>query len=204
MARNTLSIDYTNHIYGEVHIIRQVDTRHWWGHCSCGVEKSFIIANLVSGSTKTCGHGRIIHGRSKIDPEYMVWYNMVDRCHNPECPAYKDYGKRGITVCSEWRTDYMAFLNYIGKRPSPLHTLDRKDNTGRYEPGNVHWANMKAQSNNRRSNRLITIQGVTKTAQQWIETYPHLKGARHILSQRLKRKWSEEKAILTPVRAKRR
>lgn len=202
MAKNNRSIDYTNKVYGDLLVLRRVGPRRWWCRCSCGLEKSILIANIVNGTTKTCGHGRIKHGRSKKDPEYMAWFDMVDRCHNPKNRAYKDYGKRGISVFPCWRKDYMAFLLYVGKRPSARHTLDRKDNDGNYTPGNVRWATMKEQSNNRRSNHLITLRGITKTAQQWIETYPHLKGRRDVIYKRTKAGWSEEKAILTPIRAK--
>jgi len=184
-------------------VLRWAKPRYWWCRCSCGLEKPILISNLVNGTTKTCGHGRVKHGRSKKDPEYMAWFDMIDRCHNPKSHAYKDYGGRSISVCPEWRKDYVSFLNYMVKRPSADHTLDRKDNNGNYFPGNVRWATMKEQSNNRRSNRLITLQGTTKTAQQWIETYPHLKGRRDVICRRTKAGWSEERAILTPVRAKR-
>lgn len=203
MARNNRSIDYTGKVYGELLVLRRISAGRWWCRCSCGLEKSILIANIVNGTTKTCGHGRAKRGGSTRHPEYMVWFDMVDRCHNPKSPAYKDYGSRGISVCQEWQKDYMKFLSHIGRRPTANHTLDRKDNNGNYAPGNVRWATMKEQSNNRRSNRLITLQGTTKTAQQWIETYPHLKGRRDIIYKRTKAGWSEERAILTPVRAKR-
>lgn len=134
----------------------------------------------------------------------MVWYGMVGRCHNPEHKSYKYYGGRGITVYASWRDDYMSFLAYIGKRPSSKYTLERIRNAEGYKPGNVKWATQKEQQNNRRSNRPLTLNGVTKNAQQWIEHCPHLKGRRKILYQRLVKGWSIPDAILTPVRAKRR
>lgn len=63
---------------------------------------------------------------------------------------YEHYGGRGITVCERWRESYPAFLADVGRKPSPQHSLDRIDNDGHYEPGNVRWATAKQQANNRR------------------------------------------------------
>lgn len=83
---------------------------------------------------------------------------MTNRCHNPAQPRYADYGGRGIVVCAEWRASVEAFASYVeeslGQRPGPLYSLDRIDNDGHYEPGNLRWADSKTQNNNRRLARL--------------------------------------------------
>lgn len=82
--------------------------------------------------------------------EYAAWVNMRHRCHNPRNKSYPYYGGRGIAVCEQWRTSFAAFITDVGPRPSPRHTLDRIDNAGDYEPGNVRWATWKEQRANRR------------------------------------------------------
>jgi hypothetical protein len=74
---------------------------------------------------------------------------MLTRCRNPRNARYKDYGGRGITVCEAWRS-FEAFLADMGRRPSPAHSLDRRENDGNYEPGNCRWATPEEQANNRR------------------------------------------------------
>jgi hypothetical protein len=76
---------------------------------------------------------------------------MNQRCTNPRNKRYADYGGRGIQVCDRWRTSFAAFLEDMGRRPSPEHSIDRyPNNDGNYEPGNCRWATAKQQRANRR------------------------------------------------------
>lgn len=83
--------------------------------------------------------------------EYRIWSGLKQRCLNPNSPAYKDYGARGIRVCDEWKDNFLAFFSHVGKRPSRNHSIDRKNNDGHYEPGNVRWATRAVQAANRRN-----------------------------------------------------
>jgi hypothetical protein len=74
---------------------------------------------------------------------------MKDRCETPSNRSYPDYGGRGIRVCERWHT-FENFLADMGERPSDKHQLDRIDNDGNYEPGNVRWATKQEQMRNRR------------------------------------------------------
>lgn len=124
--------------------------------CDCGTEKSVRVANL--GRTVTsCGclraklsaDRKTTHGLSKR-PEYNVWCLMIRRCTRPNVPEWKNYGGRGIKVCDQWRNDFTSFFRHMGPRPTPKHELDRIDNDGHYEPGNVRWATKEQQNANRR------------------------------------------------------
>jgi hypothetical protein len=92
-----------------------------------------------------------------LTPEYYAWAASIRRCHNPRNPYYRNYGGRGIQVCDRWRKSFANFLSDVGVRPSPELTLDRVNNDGNYEPGNVRWATRSEQnSNQRRQSRKAT------------------------------------------------
>lgn len=86
--------------------------------------------------------------------EYNLYRGIKNRCFNKRTPDYNKYGGRGITLHKEWLDDFMLFYEYIkqelGERPSNNHTLDRIDNDGNYEPGNIRWADKITQARNRR------------------------------------------------------
>ena len=82
--------------------------------------------------------------------ELAAWNALKNRCFSPINKSFKNYGGRGITVYSGWVNDFDAFYTYIGPKPTPKHSIDRIDNDGNYEPGNVRWATQLQQANNKR------------------------------------------------------
>lgn len=74
---------------------------------------------------------------------------MIQRCTNPNYVESEYYRERGITICDRWRNSFVDFLADMGSRPKGT-TLDRINNNGNYEPGNVRWATYKQQAANRR------------------------------------------------------
>ncbi len=107
--------------------------------------------------------------RNGMIGEYRVWHGIKSRCLNPRNPGYKDYGGRGIRIHDAWLEDFQAFFDHVGKRPTDKHKLDRIDNDGSYEPGNVRWVTHKENARNCRSNVRIDINGVTRCAAEWDE-----------------------------------
>ncbi|MEJ8025467.1 hypothetical protein WKH82_08340 [Acinetobacter baumannii] len=105
---------------------------------------------------------------AKDEPTYITWKSMKARCNNPNAKGYENYGGRGIKICDRWQESYENFLEDMGTRP-PNTTLDRINNDGNYEPSNCRWATKKDQSNNRRSNHIVTYKGKNVTIAQLAE-----------------------------------
>lgn len=84
---------------------------------------------------------------------YKAWHNLCSRCLKPEHKLYNNYGGRGITVCDEWKNDFLSFYSYVSALEhygDPGRSIDRIDNDKGYFPGNVRWATAKEQANNQR------------------------------------------------------
>lgn len=152
----------------------KIDTHYrksWICRCECGRKRSVDASDLKHGRSQSCGCIRVptrTHGDSR-SPEWTAWVHIIQRCENRNCRSFKNYGARGINICPEWRNDYTKFLDYVGRRPTLDHTIERIDNDGNYEPGNVRWATRLEQSRNRRVNRIITHDGKTKCLTAWAE-----------------------------------
>lgn len=133
--------------------------------CDCGKKKSVDASNLKSGCTRSCGclHKEIsvrvntIHGERKTRL-YDVWKSMLQRCTNPNSKDYKNYGGRGIQVCSSWIKfpDFSKWAYAAGYDPDAPRgdcTIDRIDVDGNYCPDNCRWVSMKIQNQNRRKSK---------------------------------------------------
>lgn len=145
---------------------------HWLCKCDCGNESKVVTNNLKNGHTRSCGclvgdttrEMRFVHGMSKRAEraaEYGVWSGINTRCFNKNSHSFHHYGGRGITVCDRWRNSFTAFLEDMGPRPSPQHSIDRwPNNDGNYEPGNCRWATRVEQVRNRRVSVILTDEQV--------------------------------------------
>jgi hypothetical protein len=101
---------------------------------------------LTHGHTSAAKTGRV---RGKTTT-YRIWSQMRQRCNCPQDRSYPAYGGRGIRVCDEWNASFEAFLRDMGERPSRMHSIDRINNDGHYEPANCRWATAKEQRANQR------------------------------------------------------
>jgi hypothetical protein len=210
-AYGRVPVDLSGERYGRLVVVRCVGktrrgNRVWLCRCDCGKEVAVAAGDLrrKRGPTKSCGcfirevtsRREATHRRSKTG-EYAVWSMMKQRCFNPAATGFANYGGRGITVCARWRESFEAFLADMGVRPSPSHELDRIDNDGHYEPGNVRWAMPKAQGRNRRVNKVISHDGNAMSLVEWAE---FLGIPYRMLKDRLANGWTFERAISEPRR----
>lgn len=123
---------------------------------------------------------------------------MIARCYHPSCHKYPRYGGRGIKVCERWKSSYENFLSDMGERPEGC-SLDRINNDGDYCPENCRWATARQQNRNRSDNRLLTINGETKTLPEWADAAGI---SRSTFKRRLEHGWTPEEALSTPLQYK--
>lgn len=158
-------IDVTGKTFGKLTIRKMLPGSLCESDCECGTTEFVTESYSVrKGLTTSCGchvrelltsgKARRTHGEASTagwTPEYRAWVNMNSRCYIPSVTRFKNWGGRGIRVFDGWRHHYPAFLAHVGRRPSPIHSLDRyPDPDGHYEPGNVRWATPEQQAANKR------------------------------------------------------
>ena len=107
------------------------------------------------------------HGKSKTRI-YKLWISMKTRCNTKSDSNYKKYGAKGITVCDEWKIDFVSFYRWAYNNGyDDTLSIERLDNNLGYEPSNCKWIPQRDQSLNRSICRKITINGVTKLQKEW-------------------------------------
>lgn len=254
--------DMTGKRYGRLFVLRQEKIEGsrnamWLVRCDCGTEKVISGNSMRCGGVVSCGcqrrqnqieactkHG---HTAGGFSPEYSCWSGIIQRCTNPKSRSYSRYGARGITVCKRWKK-FDNFLEDMGERPSPNHTIERIDNNEGYKKSNCRWATRQEQMRNISTNRMVTYNGETKCVGEWAQitginsstlhsrifnknwpiakamTHPvanqkrmltfrgqtkqlsewiaELKLPRKAVEHRINRGWSAEKALTTPIRAR--
>lgn len=139
--------------------------------CECGKTVDVPISYLKSGHTKSCGcfrkEAKKTHNMSK-SRLYQIHQGMLRRCYCKSSDAYKYYGGRGISVCSDWKNNFLSFYNWSIKNGyEESLTIDRIDVNGDYEPSNCRWASKAVQARNSRKNVYLEIGGETKTLMEW-------------------------------------
>ena len=162
-------IDLTGQRFGRLVVVERAENSadgraRWLCRCDCGQSKTVLGEHLKKGRTKSCGCAKSESSSKRFKKHggrnsklYRIWSNMKDRCNNPDCKVYSDYGGRGIKVCKEWIDDFSAFQKWaLANGYKEGLTIDRKDNDKGYSPDNCRWTDRKIQGNNKRNCRYIT------------------------------------------------
>lgn len=203
----TAKIDLTGLRFGTLTVLSEVIERNKRGHilykvkCDCGKEKTVLGASLRSGGSRSCDKCYLLtgsHGMWK-SKEFSIWSSMKDRCYNPNNSRYENYGERGIVVCERWINSFANFYTDMGD--SNGLSIDRIDVNSGYCPENCRWATPTVQARNRTNNTTFEYKGEVKCVSEWCEIYNIASSTFH---NRLKRGWSIEKTIETPVNIKHR
>lgn len=186
-----------------------IRTKHYYGNgerytyvlqvkCTlCNID--FLIREAsFSNMTGRCRKCRSVKHGMRDSQEYNIWYSMIERCTKPNHKFYKNYGGRGIKISKDWEK-FENFYRDMGNKPLGK-TLERIDNDGNYCKENCKWATFAEQALNKRSNRLLTVGGVTKTVKEWSDT----SGLDYdIISKRInKLGWNHKDAVTTKVKKK--
>lgn len=174
--------------------------------CVCGVEKWVRWKYVRLGETRSCGciQRQATGDRFRKHGEWgsllhKIWLDMRSRCSYPRHKAFKHYGGRGITVCSEW-DDFNAFRDWsIANGYQQGLSIDRRDNDSGYSPDNCRWVTMRVNCRNKSNNVLLTAFGETKCISEWAEDSRCQVGYL-CLWHRVKAGWAIEEAITRPPR----
>lgn len=197
--------------FGRLTVLEEIDSSNFPNkrprrrvlcRCECGREKVVILQHLKEGRTMSCGClGREIAQRNSRYPQgftksrlYRIWSSIKSRCKDKKNSTY---GGRGISVCEEWRNDYLNFYHWANNNGyNDTLTIDRIDVNGNYEPSNCRWVNYVEQNNNRRSNTHLSYNGEVHTIAEWAR----LRNLNpNMIIARMKLGWDDEKVLTYPI-----
>lgn len=161
--------------------------------CECGNTKLVRKHDYIKGKVKSCGCLISDFNKTKIGNDYWkyrkprkkkektqkdkdrerlrrIWKNMKQRCYNPNFPDYCRYGARGIRICNEWINNFQAFYEWaLSHGYTSNLTIDRVNNNGNYEPNNCQWITSSDQNYNKRTNKYLIYNGISKAKTEWAE-----------------------------------
>lgn len=206
-------VDLTWRRFGRLLVLGYLGSRkggvHAWAYrCDCGTVYYALGSNMVRGLTSSCGCAHPTdptrtrqwrNGAGDVS-WYSRWAGIVRRCTDPRSHKYHNYGARGITVAPQWVASVETFIRdliaEIGDVPFPGAQLDRINNDGNYEPGNVRWATRQDQMGNTRLTRYLELNGERLSVSEWSRRTGKSKSC---LFHRIKIGWSDEAVLTTPV-----
>lgn len=182
---------------------------YWRCRCDCNEETIVQGSKLRGGQTKSCGclFDEYMQDRIKYfykdrvhQKLYKTWACMKQRCYNPHNASYNNYGGRGITVCQEWKDNFLNFYNWaINNHYNDKLIIERKNVNGNYDPTNCKWATAKEQQNNTRANVHIEYNGQIKNIKEWSE----ITGIPYYILQTRYSNGDMDERLFRPIRHKR-
>lgn len=210
-------IDLTGQRFGRLVILKRIGVSTsgkplWLCKCDCGNESEVNSNSLKNGYTKSCGclrkettattskkytstHGLSREKSGRKTRLFRIWRGIKYRCLVPTSKDYPNYGAKGITICDEWKDDFKAFHDWAMNNGYKSNlTIDRKENTGNYEPSNCRWVTTKQQNRNQSQTIYLHLNGKIKSLGEWSE----ITGINiETLRGRKSRGWSDEKTLTT-------
>lgn len=208
------AINITGERFGRLVAVRREENKvsqngkirsRWLCKCDCGNEKIVLLDDLKSGRTKSCGclsdeNRRRVNTKHGMTGTriYAEWLSMKARCYNKETKSYSRYGGRGISVCKEWKDDFMAFHDWaVCNGYNDDLTIERKDVNGNYCPENCCWITAKEQARNRRTTLKIKDE---KGNEKYAMDIAKENGIRmSVVIARKNRGWNLNDALNTPI-----
>lgn len=199
MTRTDVAGQRFGHLVAIEELPQRKRRRLWRMKCDCGTMIDLLQEHFTTGNKASCGCAQKHKPRNRASymPEYILWRGFIARCENPKAPKYPSYGGRGIKVFPAWKESFDLFIAHVGCRPSNAHSLDRINNDGNYEPGNVRWATRKEQMRNTRTNRFVEAGTIRLTI---IEASEISGISPNTLTKRLDSGWAPERALTEPPR----
>lgn len=198
-TKGTFALDLTGQQFGRWTVLTKAKQKgsfgeiYWNCLCECGSRRTVTAQSLRNGKSKSCGcYSRDrtrTHGMESTQI-YNTWAQMLARCNNPNAINFHLYGGRGIRVCERWHR-FEEFYADMGDRPEGCQ-LDRINNDGDYQPGNVRWASLREQNRNRRSTILLVWRGKQYPLPELAEMHGI---SRRKLAERLRKGFSLNEAL---------
>ena len=200
----------TGNVYGYLTVLSETTMRDsegrrlWECRCECGSIVLKSTRALKDGECRSCGcktaelriaSGNVAKHYMSRTRLYRIWAEMKNRCSDPDSTAYKYYGGRGISVCTEW-LNFEPFMKWaLESGYTDFLTIDRIDVNGNYCPSNCRWTNMSVQANNKRTSRYVEYKNEKHTISEWSRLIGINKTT---IRCRLNAGWSPEEALFLP------
>jgi len=173
--------DLTGQRFGRWTVLERAENKGkrtaWLCKCDCGTVKAVHATSLKNGDSTSCGcyakehPAHVVHGLGNTKL-HARWAQIKRRCFNSHDKVYQHYGAKGITMCDEWKNDFVKFYDWsMANGYKDGLEIDRIDNSKGYSPDNCRWVTRLKQANNKTNNKYYTYKGETKTLAEFARQY---------------------------------